>query len=68
MKLTQKESIKKELRLFNYDFSKFAVLAKSVTTSRIFGASDLDQTVVALRLQICSVAWLGSSLMTWPTT
>jgi hypothetical protein len=63
MKLTQKETTKTELNLFNYDFSKFAVLAISVATLRIPGASDLDLTVAVLWLQICDAAWLGSDLM-----
>jgi hypothetical protein len=47
MKLTQKESIKTELRLFNYNFSKYSdfnVLSGDVTHP---GASDLDLTDMA---------------------
>jgi hypothetical protein len=51
MKLTQKESTKKELRLFNYEFSKFAVLASLVATSRISGALDLCPMVATMWLQ-----------------
>jgi hypothetical protein len=47
MKLTQKESIKTELRIFNYEFSKFDVLTNSVAMSRIPESSDLYPTVVA---------------------
>jgi hypothetical protein len=51
MKLMQKESTKKELRLFNYEFSKFAVLASSAVTSRISGALDLHPMVATMWLQ-----------------
>jgi hypothetical protein len=51
-KLTQKESVKKKLRLFNYKFSKFIVFSNSITTSQIFELSDLDLTVAALQLQL----------------
>jgi hypothetical protein len=51
-KLTQKESVKKKLRLFNYKFSKFIVFSNSITTSQNFELSDLDLTVAALQLQL----------------
>jgi hypothetical protein len=46
MKLTQKESTETELWLFNYRFLKFIVLANSMVTVQISGASGSDLTTV----------------------
>jgi hypothetical protein len=46
MKLTQKESTETELWLFNYRFLKFVVLANSMVTVQISGASGSNLTTV----------------------
>jgi hypothetical protein len=46
MKLTQKESTETELWLFKYRFLKFVVLANSMVTMQISGASGSDLTMV----------------------
>jgi hypothetical protein len=52
MKLTQMESTETELWLFNYRFLKFIVLANSMVTVQISGASGSDLTMVR------SSAWI----------